>query len=329
MRGICTLANDRVYDQLVALLNSIDVNAPGFPVCIYPYDDNIERIITEARRRENVQIYNHQASIDAWDGFVRAVWDAHPTAQAVWESAGSRGYHRVGTHRRFCAFDGPFDQFLYMDADTLLLDSPDLIFSRLDTQDFVVYDFQFKQPEHVYEMTAPGLKQVLPEAYLQTGIFCSGFYGSHQGLFPLEKRDCVLNALKSGDAAMLYPMAPDQTLLNYMVMRCGISFENLSLSLPCAKRTGNSITSLHFEQRGDALYDNGVRLLYLHYIGISSRLFAHLNEGENIAVPYRDLFLSYRYLHAPDQRPTFVGKARPYHQSPPLLKRALKKLGIA
>ncbi len=26
MDGICTLANDRVYDQLVALLNSIEVN---------------------------------------------------------------------------------------------------------------------------------------------------------------------------------------------------------------------------------------------------------------------------------------------------------------
>ncbi len=26
MDGICTLANDRVYDQLVAILNSIEVN---------------------------------------------------------------------------------------------------------------------------------------------------------------------------------------------------------------------------------------------------------------------------------------------------------------
>ncbi len=42
MDGICTLANDRVYDQLIALLNSIEVNGgKALPVCVYPYDDNI------------------------------------------------------------------------------------------------------------------------------------------------------------------------------------------------------------------------------------------------------------------------------------------------
>ncbi|MFO7029254.1 hypothetical protein B9T07_04150 [Limnospira fusiformis CCALA 023] len=44
MDGICTLANDKVYDQLVALLNSIEANqGADMPVCIYPYNDNIER----------------------------------------------------------------------------------------------------------------------------------------------------------------------------------------------------------------------------------------------------------------------------------------------
>ncbi|MBE5229367.1 MAG: sugar transferase, partial [Microcystis aeruginosa PMC 728.11] len=43
--GICTLANDRVYDQLVALLNSIEANGgKDLPVCVYPYDDQTEEI---------------------------------------------------------------------------------------------------------------------------------------------------------------------------------------------------------------------------------------------------------------------------------------------
>lgn len=329
MRGICTLANDRVYDQLVALLNSIEANAPGYPVCIYPYDDQIERIAAEAAQREGVQIYSDQASIGEWDGFVRRAWDAHPTAKETWRSIGANGYHRVGTHRRFCAFDGPFDPFLYMDADTLLLDSPDRIFNQLETIDFVVYDFQFKQPKHVYDVTSPATNRLLPEGYLQTGIFCSGFYGSHRGLFSLEKRAEILNALQSGEAEVLYPMAPDQTLLNYMVMRCGASFENLSLTLPTAEITGNSVTSSHFVQEGDVMYDKGVRLLYLHYIGISSRLFARLDAGENIDIPYRDIFLQYRYRHAPDTRPALKGKICSYHQPPTLLKRTLRKFGLA
>ncbi len=328
IRGICTLANDRVYDQLVALLNSIEYHAPGFPVCIYPYDDTIDRISALAAQRDGVEIYRDQNSIATWDTFIRQVWDSHPTAKMQWRSLGSTDYHRIGTHRRFCAFDGPFDQFFYMDADTLLLDSPDYLFDRLNATEFVVYDFQFKQPKHVYDLSSPTLPTVLPKGYLQTGIFCSGFYGSHRGLFPPEKRAYVLSALQSGDAAVLYPMAPDQTVLNYMVMRCGISFENLSLTLPPNQITGNSVTSLHFEYKNGALYDKNIRLLYLHYIGLSSQFFARLSTGENIDVPYRDIFLHYRYLHAPHTQPRLRGKLKPYNRAPSLIIRTLNKLGI-
>jgi hypothetical protein len=328
MRGICTLGNDRVYDQIVALLNSIEKHAPGTPVCIFPYDDNIDRITAESDRRDTVQIYRDQASITAWDTFVKAAWDSHPTAKTTWQKAGSSGYHRVGTHRRFCAFDGPFDQFLYMDADTLLLDTPDVIWNSLKQHDFVVYDFQFKLPKHVYDITLPSLSQRLPDHYLETGIFCSGFYASHQGLFSSEKRDLILQHLKTGDAELMYPMAPDQTLLNYMVMKCGLSFQNLSLSLPKNQVTGNSVTSPHFDVCGDAVYDKEVRLLYLHYIGLSSQLFARLDSGENIDFPYRDIFLHYRYLHTPDAIPNLSGRPTPYDQPPSVMKRALSKLGI-
>ncbi len=44
MDGICTLGNDVVYDQLVALLNSIEaIQGPEVPVCVYPYNDNTEK----------------------------------------------------------------------------------------------------------------------------------------------------------------------------------------------------------------------------------------------------------------------------------------------
>ncbi|MEM9450797.1 MAG: Npun_R2821/Npun_R2822 family protein [Cyanobacteria bacterium P01_E01_bin.6] len=326
MQGICTLANDRVYDQVVALLNSIETNAPGTPVCIYPYNDQIERISAEANRRDTVQIYSDQDSITQWDTFVRKAWDSHPTARDTWRKAGSEGYHRVGTHRRFCAFDGPFDQFLYMDADTLLLDSPHKIWECLANTDFVVYDFQFKQPKHVYDLSSSSLKQKLPEGYLATGIFCSGFYASHKGLFSPEKRNDILQALQSGDAEVLYPMAPDQTLLNYMVMRCGLSFDNLSRSLPKSDITGNSVTSTHFEASHHALYDKGVRLLYVHYIGLSSQIFARVDAGDNIDFPYRDIFLHYRYLHEPNTQPNLLGKPTPYNQPANFMTRVLSKL---
>ncbi|HEY9737365.1 MAG TPA: hypothetical protein V6D06_13825, partial [Trichocoleus sp.] len=145
MDGICTLANDRVYDQLVALLNSIEANAGcSMPVCIYPYDDQVDRVRQLVAERPQVQLFEDRSVIERWDLLVEQIWATHPTARQQWQAVGSQGVHRQGTHRRYCAFEGPFDRFLYMDADTLLLGPVDPIFQALNTCAWVTYDFQHK-----------------------------------------------------------------------------------------------------------------------------------------------------------------------------------------
>ncbi|MFM6446625.1 MAG: Npun_R2821/Npun_R2822 family protein, partial [Microcystis panniformis] len=308
MDGICTLANDRVYDQLIALLNSIEVNGgKALPVCVYPYDDNIERIRAEIAQRPNVQLFDNQEIIERWDNFAKSAWEPHPTAKERWLKAGSRGYHRFGTHRRYCAFDGPFDRFIYMDGDTLLMSPLDRVFAQLDNYDCVVYDFQHKDITHVYEVTSPKLLEIFPQERLNQEIFCSGFYGSKKGLFDENHRDWLIEQLRTGEAEILYPMAPDQTIVNYMMMRSNFSIYNLALQLPKEERTGCCVTSPHFQALDNILYDQGKRLTYLHYIGLSSSLFTRLCSGENLDFPYRDIFLHYRYLYEPSQRPIFTG----------------------
>ncbi|MCZ8163085.1 MAG: sugar transferase, partial [Microcystis sp. LE19-196.1B] len=213
MDGICTLANDRIYDQLIALLNSIEVNGgKDLPVCVYPYDDNIERIRAEIAQRPNVQLFDNRDVIDLWDNFAKSAWEPHPTAKERWLKAGSKGYHRFGTHRRYCAFDGPFDRFIYMDGDTLLMSPLDRVFAQLDNYDCVVYDFQHKDITHVYEVTSPKLLEIFSQERLNQEIFCSGFYGSKKGLFDEERRNWLIEQLRAGEAEILYPMAPDQTI---------------------------------------------------------------------------------------------------------------------
>ncbi|MGK7934510.1 MAG: Npun_R2821/Npun_R2822 family protein [Xenococcaceae cyanobacterium] len=329
MDGICTLANDRVYDQVVALLNSIEAIAgKDMPVCIYPYDDNTAKLSLEVSKRPNVQLYDRSESIERWDNFAQAAWDTHPTASQIWQQAGSQGYHRFGTHRRYCAFDAPFDRFLYMDADTLLMSPVDNIFNLLESNDCVVYDFQHKDPTHVYAVDSPKLATVFSPQRIATEIFCSGFYASKQDLFPEERRNKLVSELKLGEAEILYPMAPDQTLINYMMMRSDCSIYNLALNLPKSELTGCCVTSSHFKNQSQVLYDKDTRLTYIHYIGLSSKLFARVCEGENINFPYRELFLYYRYLHEPDQRPQLTTKAKSYNPPPSLAKRFMSKLGI-
>jgi hypothetical protein len=311
MDGICTLGNDRVYDQIIALLNSIEVMMGDIPVCIYPYDDNTARLAQEVAARPNVQLYSNTESIAKWDQFVRRIWDTHPFAKQRWQAAGSNGYHRVGTHRRYGAFDAPFDRYLYMDADTLLMDRVDHIFELLDSHDCIVYDFQYKDPTHVYEVNSPKLNQVFEAERVAKEIFCSGFYASKKDLFSDADLEQLIKYLKEGEAEILYPMAPDQTIVNYMMMRSGKSVYNLALNLEENKKTGCCITSPHFQEKDRVLYDKGQRLTYLHYIGLSSSVIAKVCQGENIDFPYRDLFLHYRFLKNPEAKPQFIGSPQP------------------
>ncbi len=329
MDGICTLGNDHVYDQIIALLNSIEIMlGKQMPVCIYPYDDNTSKIAAAIAQRPQVTLYNDRDSIAKWDGFAKAAWDTHPTARQRWQQAGSSGYHRFGTHRRYCAFDGPFDRFLYMDADSLLLGSVESIFDKLEEYDCVVYDSQYKDPTHVYEVESPKLASVFPPDRVATEIFCSGFYAAKKELFPEQKRDWLITQLASGEAEILYSMAPDQTLINYMMMRSDCSIYNFARHLTIQEKTGCCVTSPHFEVKDNLVYDKGRRLTYLHYIGISSRFFNRLCQGENLDFPYRDVFLHYRYINEPETRPQLTGKAKLYNQQPNLATRLGRKLGL-
>jgi hypothetical protein len=330
MNGICTLANDRVYDQLVALLNSIEVMlGSDFPVCVYPYDDNTTRIAAEIARRPNVQLYRDQNSIERWDEFARQIWDLHPTAKERWKKIGSTNYHRLGTHRRFCAFDGPFDRFLYMDADTLLMGPVTSIFSKLAQSDWVVYDFQHLDLSHVYDPSSKKLAQIFSEERLRSEIFCSGFYASKRDIFTQYQLDWLVSNLKNGEAEALYCMAPDQTVLNYMTMRSHLPIYNFALELTPEERTGCCVTSPHFEEQDYILYDHKNRLTYLHYIGLSSKLFAQVCASENVKFPYRDLFLYYRFLHEPEKQPRFKSISKPYNQRPNFVQQVFRKLKVA
>jgi hypothetical protein len=322
MNGICTLANDTVCDQLIALLNSIEVIlGSNIPVCIYPFDNQIQQIQTEIVNRPNVFIYEDSASIQRWDEFMEA---------AAPERLNRKKFRLYGAHRRFCAFDGPFAKFIYMDADTLVMNSLEPIFQKLESSDFVVYDFQFRDPTKVYNIQSPKLLKVFEQNRIDSEIFCSGFYGSKQGLFDQNTREWLVAELQAGDAEILYAGAGEQPLLNYMVMKTVMNSYNFSYSLPDGETTGCSVTSQHFTEQDKILYDKGNRLTYIHYIGVPPDLIRRVCAGENIEFPYRDLWLHYRYLREPSKRPVFREPPKSYTEvsQPNLLQRVLRKLNI-
>lgn len=330
--GIYTLANDVVYEQLVALLNSIEANAgQNIPVCVIAYDDRLDRVRAEIDRRPQVSLFEDAAVFAEWEQFSLRVWQTHPTALAQWKQQGVQTQvARLGSNHRYCAFDqaAPFDHFVYMDADTLLMQPLDFIFEKLGDVDLVVYDFQYKDPSHIYNTQTPLLSQVFTPEQISANIFCAGFYAGKRGLVDASQRERVIQSLQRGDSEVLYMGAPNQSVLNYIVMSLGLVVHNFGYTLPPPLRSGNSVTSSHFQAKDNVLYDGETRLTFLHYIGLSSRYFDRLCQGENVGFPYRDIFLHYRYLQQPENTPVFRGRPKPYNAPPNLLQRALAKLKL-
>lgn len=317
MNGICTLANDRVFDQLVALLNSIEaIIGQSIPVCIYPFDDQLNRIRAEIANRPNVMLYDDQASIDRWDNFM----------QRIAPERLNQKLRLYGAHRRFCAFDGPFDRFVYMDADTLLMQPLDAVFDKLNSHDWIVYDYQFLDPSKIYNLNTPTLYEIFSSERVKTEIFCSGFFAAKRGLFDVQQRETLIAQLQAGERDILYEGAGEQPVLNYMVMRSHLKCCNLAQLLRSEESTGCSVTSGHFEERNHVLYDRGTRLTYLHYIGVKPQLMERVCQGENVAFPYRDLFLYYRFLHEPEKRPKLD---RIPAKTASLVQRVLQKIKLS
>ena len=326
--GIYVLANDVVCDQLIALLNSLEVNAGEFPVCIIPYDNRLEKVYQAIQARAQVTVLEDVNCISKWEDFSAQIWQTHPVAKTAWKQQDAFQVHRLGMHRRFCGFDGPFERFIYLDADILVLNSLKFIFQQLDTSDWVVYDFQHKDPSHVYNVKSSKLFDIFDRSRIDNEIFCAGMYASKRGLFEGERRDWLISQLNQGEAEILYMPGPDQSILNYMLMRSEIPIYNFAKHLPPAQQTGCCVTSPHFEMQDNVLYDRGNRLTYLHYIGIPSKTFRQVCMGQNIDFPYRDLFLHYRYLKTPEKCPKFKTKPKAYNAPPSLRQRVLKKLGF-
>lgn len=326
--GLYILANDVVFDQLIALINSIERNiGTDMPICIVPYDDQVERSKLATEQYSQVQWFEDEAILQKWEEFAERIWRSHPTAFNVWSQKGIEGVNRMGMHRRFCCIDGPFERFVYLDADILVMNSFDLLFNALEEHDFVTYDYQYKDLSHVFDVNSERLEDVFGRDRLEAEIFCAGLYASKKGLFTDQMLADLLTSLEKGDSEILYFNGPDQSILNYMVMKLGVDAVNLSRKLPKEKRTGCCVTSYHFSEKEQVLFDREEQLTYLHYIGIGSRFFKQICSGQKVLFPYCHLFLYYRYLKEGNP-PVLTGPTRWYNDplEVPLRQRVSRKI---
>lgn len=258
-QGIYFSGNDRVLPWAIAFLRSVRARHPEILFYLIPFNEEAEQL------KQLAEEYDFKIFEDP-EGFRRLelIGDAL-------ELGHSKGVGRYW-FRRYAAFWGPLDAFLYLDVRQVILGDLAQFVSAPAAYnlDLVHYDVAVDQ---VYE---PG---PLLTGFLKKGLgrgFNSGRWSSRKGVFTLEEfEDFAAKALVS--RKQLNPRNTDQSFINY----CCDSKELKTGHI--AELMGDIVSQGWAGQRGRAYQDEkGVwrwwdfgglehkkRLLLLHWAGFS------------------------------------------------------------
>ena len=307
--GIYTLANDTVWDQLVALLNSVEVNvSPDIPVCIIPYNKDIKKVKEEIKNRANVSLFDDWDSIERWENFAHQVWSAHTRAK---KSRLSRPrWYKSHLQRKFVVFDGIFEQFIFYEADNLAMKSVDDIWEKLKDYDFVFDDWEHNKPTPVAALNIPLIESSTSyrEADIRPKIHDASFFASKKGFFNQQKLlEMQEKLIKNQEVEWInqHGWWDDVYLFNYMTFRSDRPLYNFTLSQDSKDRTGNCADADLFVNIDNVLYNKeGLKPIHrIHYMNYSSAAFTNLCQGEKTNIRYQEEFLYYRFLKEPEKRP--------------------------
>lgn len=125
-KGVYFLANDDVYDLALAFLNSFRRHNSQTNACLIPFDGNIERL-AELSEVHRFTIFSRQDVLERCDEI-------------------SRSFHGspAGHYRKLAAWEGPYDDFIYIDVDTIVLADVEQFFHFLAEFGFVASHARMK-----------------------------------------------------------------------------------------------------------------------------------------------------------------------------------------
>ena len=301
-RGIYIVANDRVFDNTIALLNSIKAHSPNLRIALIPYSAEYEKLLEYTRGEYGVELH---ADLAAIDGVMSETYEA-------WCGPDSPPSQGIKLMNKFGCWFGQFDEFLYIDTDIVVFRDLEPYFEHFQTADFIHNDYQ----------SNTGIEFVFKQPILDDGvigaadvkrIFNAGFFGSKRSAMTRESlRDMLQDS--AAHPQYFYPRYLDQCLLNYWVQRSKVSVLNIAKTP--AEGAGSWAGSSRFEKRDGRLFDpNADRpVSYLHWAGFPIDPDA----------PYWEEWLYYRRLR--DESYEFVAQPKPKRGLLDRLKAKVKRL---
>lgn len=297
-RGIYFLSDERILELTVAFLNSLRKYNPDIPLCLIPYDENIPRL------RGLQQFY----------GF--SIFSNTPIFELCREISVSYHGRVCGEYRKLAMWEGEFDEFIFIDADTVVLTNLDFVFDLLADYDFVTSHsnlpetFKWVWKDSVFQSGLLNKDQILYAA-------STGFIASKKGMLGME--------VVKGMLENAYLLAPhmnlncqEQSFLNYLMVASDKRYTSLEVLLNTGlyqgikaerwagephgvvkngqihfKHKPTPVLVLHWAGEWHPVLRDKIRFYILRIIGIiknSDRPFV------SKFLPYRKLWRYYRYL---------------------------------
>ncbi|MEN3305244.1 MAG: hypothetical protein V7603_1446 [Micromonosporaceae bacterium] len=276
-QGVYFLANDTVLDQTLGFLNSFRTYNPDIPLCLVPFADDDTQIRSHAQRYR-FTVWSDDAVLRRCDEISQAFHDGAT----------------AGQYRKLAMWTGDFDEFIYIDTDTIVLEPVDFAFHHLGRYDFLTSHSNY-----------PHLRQwVWRDSIETTGALTAeqiafaantGFIVSRAGLLDPAKVAADL-AAPLALASHMTLLCAEQPLLNYLIVTSGRPYSSLSL---VAAQTGDPDIPLEQWAGGDiGRVEEGRlvpldcrRVLLVHWAGEWQRV-----RSEGGTVPYHELWQHYRAM---------------------------------
>jgi lipopolysaccharide biosynthesis glycosyltransferase len=272
-RGIYIVANDKVLDNAIALLNSIRYYDKDVTVYLIPFNDNYHQVAAKLGTLHNVKIFPDLELVETFTQKISEIFDRDFLALP-------------NKMRKLVVWFGPLDEFLYIDTDIVVFEKIVDNLDKLSESDFFCCDYHHAN-DKLRNIFSPLVKEqnIFTENQLEN-VFNSGFWGSKKGAITQKQMiETLQECAKHREYFDFSEGVTDQPILNYLVLTLITKCGNL-VKIP-GGGPGSWGGSSNFQAQDYILYDKGKQLKYVHWAGIK------MKPGS----PYWQLWQHYRYLH--------------------------------
>ncbi|MDI3423359.1 glycosyltransferase family protein [Streptomyces luteolus] len=202
-RGVYFVANDRVVELVTVFLNSFRRTNPDIPLRLIPFDETYGQIAALGER------------------YKFTVWNDEPLLARCDEISLSFHERRTGHFRKLAAWEGEFDEFLYIDSDTAILRNIDFVFDHLAEHAFVTATSHLPGRAWLESVKTSGKLTEKQYAYAAN----TGFVASRKGALTRAGIAAALPAARELKPHM--KLGYEQPFLNYLMVTSGLPFTSL------------------------------------------------------------------------------------------------------